>query len=114
MSDWNRDRRLAALIRLPWTVTVVIEDGDMVARVRELPDAIATGRDERELAKDLWDAVEASLAIRLDNGDEVPLPAGNRFPWEGPQASIKQGVILVDEPTRTSTWSPPGSNLVAA
>lgn len=109
-----RARSLVSLIRLPWTVTVEESHGCMIARVRELPDAIATGDTERELALDLWQAVEASLAIRLDNGDDIPLPEGSRLPWAVPSAQITRAAIVINDPSAVEAWTPPGNNLVAA
>ena len=82
--DWNSETRLRALIALPWTIRIEHsdDDGGLVARVIEMPDAIATGASERELAADLFAAVKASLEVRLENGDPIPVPDGQELPWE--------------------------------
>lgn len=80
--DWTREQKLLSLMLLPWTVTTERdEDGSWIARVGEIRDAIATGANEREMGIDLWESLQASLAVRLDRGDPVPLPAGSALPW---------------------------------
>jgi hypothetical protein len=80
---WTRDEQLAALMRLPWTISIgPSEFGEyLVGRVAELPDAIATGPDERALARDLYESLKASLASRLEADADVPLPRGAELPW---------------------------------
>ena len=75
--------RLTALMRLPWTIHVKRdeEDGSLVAQVAEVPDAIGTGADSKHVAKDLWESLYASLEMRLEHGDEIPLPEGVAAPW---------------------------------
>jgi predicted RNase H-like HicB family nuclease len=87
-TEWTRERKLTALVRLPWTVTTErnADEGYLVARVAELPSVIATGDTEKELARDLWESLEASLAVYVDYGDEIPLPVGQVLPWELPSA----------------------------
>jgi predicted RNase H-like HicB family nuclease len=82
--EWTRARKLAALMRLPWTVTTErnADEDYLVARVAELPSVIATGATERELARDLWESLEASLVVYLDYDDTIPLPAEQVLPWE--------------------------------
>ncbi|MEX2153049.1 MAG: type II toxin-antitoxin system HicB family antitoxin [Gemmatimonadaceae bacterium] len=72
----NEQQRLDALTRQPWTVRVEWDATEtcFVARVEEIPDAIATGADERELMLDLWDAIQTSLMSRIDDGDPLPVP----------------------------------------
>jgi predicted RNase H-like HicB family nuclease len=82
---WTTDRKLDALMRLPWTLLPERDavDGTLVIQVAEVPDAIATGRTPRELALDLWQSLRASLEIRLEHGDAIPLPAGRSvLPWD--------------------------------
>lgn len=95
----TRDQQLQQLMRLPWTVTTECneEEGYLVARVAELPDAIATGQDAVVLAKELWHSLWSSLSARLEFGDEIPLPAGRRLPWEGPQAIRASVQVLVSK-----------------
>ena len=86
--QWTSAERLAALMRLPWSIRVETDphDGGLIARVTEVPDAIATGATERELAKDLWDALYLSLKVRLEHDDWIPLPAGQELPWASQNA----------------------------
>jgi hypothetical protein len=82
---WTRTQQLRALMRVPWTVLPERndEDGYLVARVTEVPDAIATGADAPALGRDLWAALWSSLAAPLEYGDAIPLPPGVRaLPWE--------------------------------
>src|SRR5437588_156096 len=83
---WTREQKLAALMRLPWTVRAEhnATDGYSVARVAELPSVIATGSNDRELARDLWESLQASLSVYLDYDDPLPLPSGAQLPWELP------------------------------
>lgn len=79
------DDKLQALMRLPWTITAErdVDEGYWVARVREIPDALATGDSEKELAVEVWDALRASLGMRLEHNDEIPLPRGVlALPWQ--------------------------------
>lgn len=81
--NWSRDQKLAALMALPWTVSVEHDsDGSLIARVAEMPDSIATGETEKALARDLWESIEASLSVRLDNDDPFVVPPGITLPWE--------------------------------
>ena len=81
---WTQEEQLAALMRLPWTLNVETDiDGSLVVQVGEIHDAIGTGKDVKELARDLWESLRASLDIRLENGDDIPLPRGYALlPWE--------------------------------
>lgn len=67
---------LEVYARLPWTIISSVEDGHFVARVAEMPDAIADGATEAELRGALDEAIRESLAVRLDAGDPLPLPRG--------------------------------------
>lgn len=79
---WTREDKILALIRLPWDVRITKEeDGSLFAQIAEISDAVADGENERELAVDLWESLYASLAVRLDRGDPVPLPEGHGLPW---------------------------------
>ena len=81
---WTREQQLRALVRLPWTVRSErnATEGYLVARVVELPSVIATGANETDLEKDFWDALEATLETFLEHGDPIPLPRGQKLPWE--------------------------------
>lgn len=82
-TDWTKEQKLAALMALPWDVRVERdEEGDLFARIAEIPDAVADGATERELGRELWQSLYASLVLRLDRGDPIPLPAKSALPWE--------------------------------
>ena len=79
---WTRLQQLELLMRLPWTVNTEREaDGTLVSRVAELPSVIATGANERELGRDLWESLETTLEAYLEHGDPVPVPSGVSLPW---------------------------------
>lgn len=106
---WTREQQLDALMRLPWSiVTTPSDDGTyLVATVAGMPDAMATGADDRALAKDLYGSLRASLACRLEFGDEIPLPAGCSLPWANgapPRVVVRP---LVARAKHSEAWSPP-------
>lgn len=81
--------RVEALMRLPWTVRVRKDnDGTLVAQIAEIPDAIGTGEEESDLAKDLWESLWASLEVRLAHDDAIQLPSGFVLPWENSAAPV--------------------------
>lgn len=66
---------MASLLALPWTVHVTHDaDNGFVARVAEMPDAIATGDTPEELEADFWESLRASLEARTALGDPIPRP----------------------------------------
>src|SRR5437588_1352158 len=92
-TPWTLDEKLQALMALAWSIRVSEdpEAASLVARVDEVPDAIATGLTERDLARDLWESLAASLLVRLEHDDPIPLPKGARLPWlarKRPTASL--------------------------
>ena len=93
---WTAKQKLDALMRVPWSVFEERNDeqGYLVAQVRELPDAIATGADERTLARDIYAAVRASLACRLEFGDDIPLPPGYLLPWSNGAAPPMETKVI--------------------
>lgn len=100
--NWTSQQRLMALMRLPWSVRVEPDDtdGSWVAQVAEIPDAIATGNSMKELAKDLWESLAASLEIRLEHDDTIPLPKGSSPPWDAETAPRLEVVELqIAQPT---------------
>ena len=103
--SWTTEQKLKALMRLPWSVTVERDEdeGYFVARVSEIPDVLATGGTEKELAADLWDALATSLGVRIDHEDPIPLPTGVELPWEGnARPRVPQKVVLYQK--RTPAW----------
>lgn len=95
---WTREQKLAALLRLPWTIRVErdVDEGYIVARIGEIPSAIATGDTEAELERDLWESLRMSLQVYLDHDDEIPLPvAAKGLPWElKPPAQRVRAIIV--------------------
>lgn len=82
-NKWSQEEKLLALMALPWDVRVTTEDdGSLFAQVTEVRDAVADGADERELSRELWESLYASLALRLEGNLPVPLPKGHALPWE--------------------------------
>jgi predicted RNase H-like HicB family nuclease len=82
---WTHEQKLAALLRLPWTIHVERDEseGYLVGRVREVPSALATAEDPKDLERELWESLRVSLEVYLDHGDVPPLPAGaSRLPWD--------------------------------
>lgn len=91
---WTFEQQLDALMKLPWTIEVRPSDfgAYLAASVAELPDAIAV-EDERvaaqrnqnhrvqALGRNVFAAIRASLASRLEFGDEIPLPPACALPW---------------------------------
>lgn len=86
---WTPQQKMEALMRLPWTVRTDhdAEDG-YVAKVDELPSVVATGDSEKELASDLWEALEAALYALLAHSDPIPLPPDCTLPWERGQEPV--------------------------
>jgi predicted RNase H-like HicB family nuclease len=62
-------------LRRPYTKTLRADDeGDVVARVLELPGCIAHGATEAEALENLEEVQRAWLELRLEHGLEIPLP----------------------------------------
>lgn len=76
MSTADIDRRVEALLRLPWSLRLERneDEGYLVLRVTELPSVLATGEDEKTLLADLWDTMRATLRSYLEDGEPVPMP----------------------------------------
>ena len=102
--DWTPEQKLRELIRLPWTVRIGQGEANyLVARVEELPEVLATGADETELMRDLWDSIEASILSRQEFGESFPLPRGTQLPWErGEQPPVLQRRLAVTQ--RGEAW----------
>lgn len=104
---WTREQQLAALLRMPWTVTIERDNDDkcLIARVAEIPSALATGASEKELSKNLWDSLRASLEVYIEYDDAIPLPpAVQRLPWQtDPDARNTQSVQVSYR--RGAIWS---------
>lgn len=80
---WTTEQKLDFLMTRPWSIDVTkSEDGYFVARVKEVPDALATGADDRELARELWESLRSSLSARIEFGADLPRPHDEPLPWE--------------------------------
>ena len=80
----SKDKKLREYMKLPYTVMLRRdEEGDIVARVKELEGCVADGQDEMEaignleLVKELWlqTAIRANQAIPMPESEET-LPSG--------------------------------------
>jgi len=86
---WTQEQKLAHLLTLPWTIRLErTPEGDNLLRVAELPAAVGTGDSNEEIARDFWEALEATLRAYLHFGDELPLPPGVTLPWEHPVEKV--------------------------
>lgn len=97
--EWTREQKLAALLLLPWTIRVERDpdEGYMVARVPEVPSAIATANDEAGLERELWESLQLSLEVALDHGDPISLPAQVPvLPWEAKRTGPRVRVLQAD------------------
>lgn len=102
---WTDEQKIAALLRLPWTIRVERDPqaGYFVARVMEVPSAIATGETEKELEIDLWESLRASLEVYLTHGDAIPLPAiVHQLPWDA--RPEQRPTVVRAKAQRGSAW----------
>jgi predicted RNase H-like HicB family nuclease len=93
---WTDQQKVAALLQLPWTISVEESRDGLVAYVREIPGVIATGETMKGLGVDLWLAMSAVLESLIADGDEIPVPPGARLPWDGRPAAaepLPQGTL---------------------
>lgn len=86
-------------LRMPWTLlpSKNEEDGYHVLRVKELPEVLATGRDETELAADFWESMRAALRARLVDGEAIPLPLGYK-PVRSPVRVMRANEVSPEGP----------------
>jgi predicted RNase H-like HicB family nuclease len=107
--QWSNDQKLEALMALPWTLKFDTDslDGSLTAEVAELPEAIATGKDTKELAVSLYDALNASLASRLEHDDPIDLPPGCVLPWHRPAPTVRTRVdaYVVGDIAKLDAWT---------
>src|SRR5580658_7339984 len=69
-------RDLTHYMNLPYTkILRPDEDGDVVARIQELPGCSAHGEDEKEALANLDEAQRLWLQDCLEAGDAIPEPA---------------------------------------
>ena len=98
--NWTDERKLAYLLRLPWTfVTETTPEEDLLVRVAEVPAAVGTGATLEEIASDAWEALSDALRAHLHFGDPVPLPAGSSLPWAA--GGVAPALSVVKQRVRT-------------
>lgn len=94
---WTNERKLDALLKLPWTLRMDhnVEDGHWSMRVAELPAAIATAERVEDLEDAFWESLRETLEVFLEHGDVIPLPARvAQYPWQPRQNyRVVQGQI---------------------
>ena len=108
---WTKAQRISYLVSLPWTVAVHRDsDGDVVARVAELPFLIATGSTEKQAARDLFDGLWSTMDAMLTEGDVIPLPEGAHLPWErGEEPAAVRSPQHYDVALDGDAWDPTAS-----
>lgn len=68
-------KSVADYMRLPYTVVLRRDsEGDVVAKIEELPGCIVHGEDESEALANLREVQELWLSDRLERGQDIPLP----------------------------------------
>ena len=93
---WTAERRVEALLRLPWTISVDqnLVDGSWVVRVAEIPSALAVVKSLAEIEDALWASLGESLRVIVEFGDPIRLPPGvERLPWEAPEVGDRKSVV---------------------
>lgn len=66
---------IAHYLTLPYTAVLRRdEDGDVIARISELPGCVAHGRDDAKALKNLREMQRLWLEDCIENGEPVPLP----------------------------------------
>lgn len=73
MKGSDESARIELAVQQPWTVLISRDDDNgYVARVEEIPDAIATGETIEALERDLWESIRESIRARIAFGDPIP------------------------------------------
>ena len=54
------------------------EDGEYIVSFRDLPEALASGRDEHEALAEAADCLDEAIAGRVNRGDDIPQPSPPR------------------------------------
>lgn len=90
------------LIQQPWTVSVSRdEENGYVARVQELPDAIATADDPKDLERELWAAIRASIAARREFNEPIPMVEGYQLP-----VLVNPEIVVMRQEILTASMTP--------
>lgn len=109
---WTNEEKLRAALRMPWTVRREDSPDDgIILHVEEIPDAFGVGDTDRDAERSYWEALEASLRVRIEHGDAIPLPPRVKYlPWEAPAPTVRVhdggvvvGKTLDPDAERTST-----------
>ena len=70
------EKALSDYLRLPYTIELRRDDeGDFIARIKELDGCVADGQDEMEALGNLEVAKQLWLAAAVRSGQAIPLPA---------------------------------------
>jgi hypothetical protein len=89
------EQRLKVLLQAPWTVQVAPakEQGNIVLRIKELPEFLVVGPRTDNLDAEFWTALESLLEDYLADGEEPPLPAGFQPHWTRASAGYPRQVL---------------------
>jgi antitoxin HicB len=75
MNKLSADKDIVYYMSLPYTIVLrPDEEGDVVARVQELPGCSAHGSDRNEALKNLQDVQQAWIEECLESGQGIPEP----------------------------------------
>lgn len=98
------ESKVQSLLLLPWTIDVQRDDdGSFIAKVAELPSVVATGATEKDLERDLWASLRATIECYLHFGDPIPLPRGmTQLPWESRRGEPRLMLLVKSE--RGDVW----------
>ena len=73
-------------------------DGGYVVTCRDLPEVITQGESTQDALEEATDALEESIAARIDDGRDIPLPTpkkrGERMVSVPPSMALKAAVYL--------------------
>ena len=54
------------------------DSGELVVSFRDLPECLTSGMDEADALLEARDALEEAIAGRIDDGEPIPAPSGQR------------------------------------
>ncbi len=79
---WSAAEKVQYLLTLPWTVAIeVTPDGERIARIHEIPQASARGRNDTRVAQQLWKSLAVAVEEMVRANHEIPAPEGVKLPW---------------------------------
>jgi len=103
---------LDSLLRMPWTIGVDQEDGEIVLTIEEIPEFFAAGHTPGEAEANFWEALASHLKSYIELGQEPPRP--DTTPIVDPFSTIS---VAGPEPGRRSadyqTTKPPSVRVAA-